>query len=259
MTSHEITAARFVESRRALAGFVDYPGALPETLEEAYAVQTASIAGWARPIAGWKVGRIMGEDAQRHGENRFIGPIFADSVWSAEDNGEMDFPVIEGGFAAVEAELVARVDCPTLTGEIDADGALALVTGWHIGIEVAGSPCSSLGEDGPLASIAAFGNNLGLILGSPLETASPDDVECVVTIGDGDPVQGKAGNLPGGTATAIAFALNRLYKLGHTSLRNSLISTGAITGVHQVRAGLSGSAVFRPGGTIPFRTVTAGA
>ncbi|WP_144097460.1 2-keto-4-pentenoate hydratase [Croceicoccus sediminis] len=257
MTATQTAVARIVDARRNLAGFADFPGPLPETLDEAYAMQAAEIASWPQPIAGWKVGRITGDDERKHGENRFIGPIFADSVWVAKDAVETDFPIIDGGFAAVEAELVAKIDCPALTGTISPEEALAMVTAWHIGIEVAGSPCKAVGEKGALASIAAFGNNFGLILGPVLHTDAPDEVGCTVTIGDGDPFTGKAGNLPGGTGTAIAFALNRLHRMGHASVRDCLISTGAITGVHAVGTGLAGSAQFQPGGTIAFRTVTA--
>ena len=260
MTATQSAAARIVEARRSLTGFADFPSSLPETLDEAYAIQAAAIAAWPQPIAGWKVGRITGDDERKHGENRFVGPIFANSVWFAEDGAEADFPIIDGGFAAVEAELVAKIDVPALTGTISPEEALAMVTAWHIGIEVAGSPCKAVGEKGALASIAAFGNNFGLILGSVLDTdAAPDEVRCTVTIGDIDPFTGKAGKLPGGTGTAIAFALNRLHRMGYASLCDCLISTGAITGVHSVDAGLPGSARFHPGGTIAFRTTSTSA
>lgn len=255
--SPKAVAAHFVAARRTCEGFADYPEPLPTTLDDAYAVQAEAIAQWGTPVAGWKVGRIMGEIAEALGEDRFIGPIFAESVWPVATGEEATFPVIDGGFGAVEAELIARVECPALTGMMSPDEALATVTAWHIGIEVAGSPCGTIGTLGPLVSIAALGNNLGLILGPRVALTDPDNVTCAVVLDGADLASGRAGNLPGGPATAIAYALNKLHALGHTSANGLLISTGAITGVHPVNAGSDCAATFAPGGGIAFRTVRA--
>lgn len=252
--SPRTVAARFVAARRACEGFADYPGPLPTTLDDAYAVQAEAIAQWGTPVVGWKVGRIVGEMAQSLGENRFIGPIFAESVWRVAAGEEATFPVIDGGFGAVEAELIAQVECPAPSGTMSPDEALATVSAWHIGIEVAGSPCGKIDALGPLVSIAAFGNNLGLILGPQVALTDPDDVTCSVILDGVDLASGRAANLPGGPSTAIAYALNKLHALGRTSADRLLISTGAITGVHPVNAGCDCTATFAPGGTIACRT-----
>ena len=51
-------AGRFLDARRAAEGLDDYPGALPATLDDAYKIQDEAIARWARPVIGWKVGRV---------------------------------------------------------------------------------------------------------------------------------------------------------------------------------------------------------
>ena len=250
-------AARFVEGRRTCAGFPDFPGPLPETLDAAYAIQTEAIAQWTRPVTGWKVGRITGGFERTLGEDRFLGPIFADSVWTADAGTPAPFPVIEAGFAALEAELVARVDCPVLTGAISVDDAAATIIDWHIGIEVAGSPCAAINDLGPLSSIAGFGNNIGLILGPRIAIANPAEAQCRVVIDGAELGSRKAAALPGGPMTAIAFALNKLHALGHVSANGILVSTGAITGVHAVIAGQSCTATFNPGGTLVCQTAAA--
>lgn len=245
------TLARiFADHRRRAAGFPDYPGDLPASLDAAYAVQAAAIAQWDAPIAGWKVGRITGESERLLGENRFVGPIFADGIWPARDTGPSPFPAIPGGFAALEAELVAVIAAP------DADGTAA-VRSWHAGIEVAGSPLATINDLGPLASIAGFGNNLGLILGPELTIDDPDAVACT-TIIDGT-VHGPrtAGLLPGGPRAAVDFAIRRLTMLGQPIPEGTLISTGAITGVHAVEAGQSGEVCFAGGPTLRFVVVPA--
>lgn len=239
-------AQQFADHRRAATGFGAFPGPVPETLEDAYAIQNAAIALWDRPIAGWKVGRIGGELETKFGENRFVGPMFADSIWP----DGASFPCIEGGFAALEAELVAVIAAPEESKSYTPADCAALVKAWHVGIEVAGSPLAPINDLGPLASIAGFGNNMGLILGPEVAIDDPDAAQCTTLI-DGEVFGPRhAGMLPGGPLAAVAFALNKLQALGHAIPEGTLISTGAITGVHAVHAGQACEARFEPGATL---------
>jgi 2-keto-4-pentenoate hydratase len=230
-------AQAFVEHRRLAKAFAQFPSPLPTTLDAAYAIQNEAIALWRKPIAGWKVGRITGQAENDLGENRFVGPIFADGIWSISGPDVAPFPAIRNGFAAVEAELIAVVRNVEQSGEISAPDCLPLISDWHIGIEVAGSPLSSINDLGPLASIAGFGNNIGLLLGPRVQLPDPAALSCTTSI-DGD-LKGPhtAAALPGGPLAAVAFALNRLHKLGHAVPDGTLISTGAVTGVHPVIPG----------------------
>ncbi|TYC89686.1 2-keto-4-pentenoate hydratase [Novosphingobium sp. BW1] len=231
-------AARvFVLNRYNKVGFDEFPGIMPSTLDEAYAIQDAAIAEWNSPVVGWKVGRIIGEMENRLGENRFLGPIFEEDVWPLETGAPMPFPKIRGGFAALEAELVARIAAPGDRADWTAQDCAGLVQAWHAGIEAAGSPLATINDLGPLASIAGFGNNMGLILGPQIAITDPDAVEATSTIGDTTFGPRAAGQLPGGALEAIAFALNRLARMGETVPEGCLISTGAVTGVHVVEEG----------------------
>lgn len=243
-------AESFCAHRKAAAGFTDFPGQFPETLDEAYAIQRTAIEIWDRPIAGWKVGRILGQHEEQHGENRFLGPIFHDSVWPVADEGSTPFPATRGGFAALEAELVAIIDGPATTNTVTPQQCADLVREWRFGIEVAGSALATIGDLGPLASIAGFGNNMGLVLGDLLDGAAPDDVLCTTVI-EGQPFGPKpASALPGGPLAAIAYAVNKLRELGHPIEDGTMISTGAITGVHPVEPGQVCEVRFEPGQTI---------
>ena len=250
-------AQRFAEYRASAKGFDDYPGPVPTGLADAYATLEAAIEIWNEPIAGWKVGRIVGALEEKLGENRFIGPIFAGTVVRAS-GGTAAFPVIRGGFAALEAEMVAVIEGPLTAeeGPWTAESCAGKVARWHVGIEVAGSPLSTINDLGPLASIAGFGNNNGLLVGPEVAIADPRQLECRVTIGGGKTVGPvPASGIPGGPLAGVAFALNKLAELGHEVPDGLLISTGAITGVHEVGIGCDCRAVFEPGGTLDCRTV----
>lgn len=247
LTDPAAAARQFAERRAAAAGFNTFPGEVPQTLEHAYAIQQAAIDIWDRPIAGWKVGRITGALEESLGENRFIGPMFADSIWPLAETGPTPFPAITGGFAALEAELVAVLADPGAEPVNAAADCAPFIRAWHLGIEVAGSPLAPINDLGPLASTAGFGNNMGLILGPEVQIGDPDDVECTTVI-DGETFgPRKAGLLPGGPLAAVAFAITKLRALGHAIPGGTLISTGAITGVHEVKAGQACEARFTPG------------
>ena len=247
MTVAPTEAARvFVLNRYNKVGFDEFPGIMPSNPDEAYAIQDAAIAEWNSPVVGWKVGRITGEMESRFGENRFLGPIFEEDVWPLELGAPTPFPMIRGGFAALEAELVARISAPGDRDDWTAKDCASLVQAWHAGIEVAGSPLATINDLGPLASIAGFGNNMGLILGPEIAVSDPDTVEATTTIAGTTFGPRAAGMLPGGPLTAIAFALNRLARMGETVPEGCLISTGAVTGVHVVEEGQECRVQFAP-------------
>jgi 2-keto-4-pentenoate hydratase len=254
-------AAAFVAGRRAAVGFPDYPGSLPSSLTEAYAVQAAAIAGWPDRIAGWKVGRILGDLAATLGADRFVGPIFAADVVRATP--ETPLPVISGGFGALEAEFVVRLG-PAAAERRDwtPESAWGAVDTVHIGIEVAGSQLATINDLGPLASIAGFGNNVGLILGPEVadwRSGAFEGATCRTAI-DGRTAQAVAAQaIPGGPIAGLAFALHQLHALGRVPAPGDYVSTGAITGVNPVLEGQVCSADFGSLGRIACRTVPAAA
>src|SRR5687767_4825408 len=166
-TSDQAIARRFVRARLNGLALAAFPGDLPSSLEQAYAIQDAAIKEWPDEVRGWKVGRIQEPWLTRLGADRLVGPIFSRGVHEASGEKELDFLIIPGGFAAVEAEFVARL-ARDVTGERTtwaAHDAAEVVDALHVGIEVAGSPLASINDLGPLAVVSDFGNNLGLIVG----------------------------------------------------------------------------------------------
>jgi 2-keto-4-pentenoate hydratase len=86
------TAHAFAAARRAARGLTAWPGPLPQTPDEAYALQNEVQAAWGKPVGGVKVGRVLGEWAQRFGIDRFAGPICADTIQRPASGETARFP-----------------------------------------------------------------------------------------------------------------------------------------------------------------------
>ena len=253
-------ARAFTDARRAATAVVAYPGAEPESLDAAYAVQDDAIALWPDRIAGWKLGRINAPWDARFGAGRLAGPIFAGHVWTAVEGRPTSFGVIDDGFAAVEAEYVLELgetapDRDDWTAETVAD----LVGRAFVGVEIAGSPFAGINGHGPAVTASDFGNNAGLILGGEITDwrARLTDLTCTTAI-DGEIVgTGGAASIPNGPLDSLAFLLNLLHRRGRRLEAGQLISTGAATGVHQIFIGSSAVADFGPDGRIACVAVPA--
>lgn len=244
------TARALVEARAGAAALATFPGPVPQTLDDAYAVQLAAIALWPDEIAGWKVGRMAPDLADRFGTERFVGPVFRTAVAQAPQGGPASFAMFAGGSAAFEAEFVVFVGAGP-SGELRPERM-------KTGIEVAASPVTPLPALGSLATIAEFGNNAGLILDAdvPLELlAQPERLTCETRIGDADPIRHTGEALPGGPAAGFAFAQAATDRIGLPLRPGQFVSTGAITGMHAVEPGQSCSADFGAFGRIDCRVV----
>jgi 2-keto-4-pentenoate hydratase len=193
-------------------------------------------------VAGWKVGRIEPPWADRLGEDRLVGPIFAQAIQAAGSGECVEFPVFEGGFAAVEAEFVFRLlqDAPREKDSWTAEEAAQLPCALHVGIETAGSPLAAINDLGPLVVVCDFGNNAGLLLGpeiSDWRERSFASLQCETFIAERSVGHGGALSLPGGPLAALAFALRRCATRGHPLKAGQVVSTGATTGIHDIRSG----------------------
>jgi 2-keto-4-pentenoate hydratase len=253
-------ASRFVRARLEATSLPGFPGLLPTTLATAYACQDAAIALWPDRIQGWKVGRILEPWMSRFGEDRLVGPVFAKGVWDA--NGVVDFPVFHGGFAAVEAEFIVRLGADPTPAKANwtATEASALVAALHVGIETAGSPLATINELGPPVVISDFGNNAGLIVGPVIPNwrdLGPEQLTSETFVDEKSVGKGTAASVPGGPLAALAFALNVCARRGLPLKTGQFVSTGATTGIHDIRIGQSARAVFGGVGEVRCRAVRA--
>ena len=245
-------ARRLVGARLDARSLPQYPGTRPQSLAAGYSVQDAAISLWPALVAGWKVGKIPDEWLERMGEDRLVGPIFADNVQRAAGQPAR-FAVIEGGFAAVEAEFifVLGADAPGGKTQWSDDEAAALVAALRVGVELAGSPLPDINRLGPAVVVSDFGNNAGLVLGPEIpdwRRHGDDSLSCETFI-DGHSVgTGRASSIAGGTLAALRFALARCARLGMPLRAGQLVSTGAATGIHDILAGQHARITFAGAG-----------
>ena len=252
-------AARFVDARLSKTALPDYPGERPLDMATAYATQEAAIDLFPDEIIGWKVGMVPPAQQPTLHTHRLAGPIFRRNFWTTSSE-PTPLPVIPGGFAAIEAEFVARI------GKVDPsrldwtlEEATAAVAAMHIGVELAGSPLPTINDLGSAVVASDFGNNAGLVLGVEIEdwAARLDGIE-VQTIVDGAAIgTATAAAIPMGVLESVRFLIEHLARRGRPAREGTLISTGAVTGVHRVDIGARSACTFSGVGEIQCTVVPA--
>ena len=251
----------FLDARRNGRSLPDFPGVIPDDLEAAYAVQDQAIARWADPVVGWKVGYIAPEKRDASGDERLLGPVFRARLQQAETATAFD--VFDGGFGAIEAEYVLRLDADAPADKTDwtPEDAAALPSTLFIGLEVASSPLATINQLGPRVVVSDFGNNNGLVVGAEIpDWRSHDEVALTAEswIDDARVGTGGATTLPGGLRAAIAFALGRSARRGRPLKAGDLIATGNATGIHDILPGQRARVVFAGFGEIALTARAAG-
>lgn len=257
----EEVALAFVSARREARALQTYPGIAPRALDAAYAIQNKAIVIDGRPVIGWKVGRINPPLDGLLGANRLSGPIFADSVIDASAGQTPEMPVFAGGFAAGEAEILLHI-APGFTGSVptDDDGTRAILDEVRLGIEIASSPYPGINADGPPVTVSDFGNNAGLVQGPTLAGWQDLDLCAIVVRSEIDGIvvgEATAATMLDGPYGAVRFLLGNLLQRGFDVSQGLWVSTGAITGVHEIAVGQAFRAVFEGCGDVRCRVVAA--
>ena len=231
-------AESFVSARRGAGSLVEYPGAMPDSMAEAYAIQDRAITLFGGTVGGWKVGRIWPPMSERFGAERLAGPIFTGQMLSPGEDGL----IFAAGFGAAEAEYLLRIGATPEPGKTSftLEEAVDLIDAVHIGIEIASSPFVGINEHGPAVTVSDFGNNNGLIVGPEVadwRNADIDDVEITSRI-DGEVINtAKSSGFPDGVVGSARFLIENMVGRGIAIQPGWWISTGAITGVHPVKVG----------------------
>lgn len=238
-------AQTFVAARREGRALPEFPGTMPIALDSAYVVQDAAIELAGDRVVGWKVGRI---NPPLDGVDRLAGPIFSGAVFDAAAD-PLPMPVFRGGFAAAEAEFLLRVGVapdPAKTS-YTMEEARALIDAVHVGIEIASSPFPGINDNGAPVTVADFGNNNGLIVGDEAEGWRDHDIRTwPITLDiNGERIgSATAEAMLDGPFGAARFLFENLASRGIAVAVGTWISTGAVTGVHQVAIGDSVVARF---------------
>jgi 2-keto-4-pentenoate hydratase len=247
MSDLDSIAEAFVAARRDARGLADYPGSVPATLADAYAIQDRARALVSDDVAGWKVGRINPPLDGQLGTNRLAGPIFAHSVRPHLPAPAM--PIFGAGFGAAEAEFLLRIGTapdPAKTS-YTLDEAAELVDAVHVGLEIASSPFPGINAHGPLVTISDFGNNHGLVVGEAIPGwRDADLLDWPVTLSiDGVEIgAATARTMLDGPVGAARFLFETMAARGVALRPGQWISSGAVTGVHEVSPGAQVTATF---------------
>lgn len=254
-------AERFVRARLEARATLGYPGEIPQTMDQAYAVQEAAIALYPDEIVGWKVGGVPPALQPKLGVHRVSGPIFRRNVWPVSADGPTPLPAIEGGFAAVESEFIARIGADADPAKTDwtIEEAAAQVDVVFIGVELAGSPLSEINDLGSAVVASDFGNNGGMIVGPEVtDWRARLEKLSVETIVNGESLGiGGSPSLAGGAMESVRFLLEHCARRGRPLKKGTLVSTGAVTGVHRVYDGDEALCAFAGVGDIHCTVVRA--
>lgn len=242
-------ARAFVSARLERRCTPDYPGRIPETVAESYAIQDIAIGLVSDTVAGWKVGGVPPPQRPKLGVHRIAGAIFSRNVWPAVADRAAALPEIEGGFAAVEAEFIARIgaDADPAKTEWTLEEARAVIDKVFVGVELAGSPLSAINDLGSAVVASDFGNNGGLVVGPELTDWRDrlDDIEAETFVNGVSVGAGGSPSLEGGAMESVRFLLEHCARWGRPLKAGLLVSTGAVTGVHRVHAGDQAVCVFK--------------
>jgi 2-keto-4-pentenoate hydratase len=255
-------AAQFVEARQHGVAVPGYPGGvIPQTLAEGYQCQDAAIDLWPDALVGWKVGLVPPQHRERLNAERLAGCIFKSKVWDATSE-PTPFRAIAGGFCAVEAEFVIRLgkDAPEAKTAWTAEEAADYVGELLVGVEIAGSPLATINVLGPPVVASDFGNNDGQILGAAIENwrdVAWDEMTAETFIDGVSVGTGGAAAIPGSPLAALAFLLGHVAARGRPLKAGMIVTTGASTGIHDIKAGQSARVDFGRFGSIDCNAVTA--
>jgi 2-keto-4-pentenoate hydratase len=253
ISTEQAIATKFVSARQAGVALATFPGDVPRSMQEAYCVQDFAIAQIDDAVAGWKVGRVFPPWSIQYGCDRLTGPIFKSAVQIAaplsnHENASRGL-IYAGGFGAAEAEFLLRIGTTPKAGQLTFSlaEAAALVDAVHVGIEIASSPLPTINDFGPAVTASDFGNNNGLLVGAAIaDWQSSDFANWIVStaIDDVEIARGSASVFPDGPIGSVRFLLEHLAQRGIAVRPGMWVSTGAVTGVHNVRQGQRVTARF---------------
>lgn len=256
----QAVAEAFVSARLAARAVPDYPGDAPQQMARSYAIQGAAIALYPDRVVGWKVGGVPPAQQSALGIHRLAGAIFSRNVWTTGE-APTPLPAIEGGFAAVEAEFIARIGADADPAKTDwtIEEAADQIDAVFIGVELAGSPLAAINDMGAAVVASDFGNNGGLLIGPELtDWRDRMDAIQVETMIDGVRVgRGGSSSLAGGALESVRFLLEHCARWGRPLAAGVLVSTGAVTGVHRIYAGSESTCVFEGVGEVRCTVVKA--
>ncbi|MEO0420946.1 MAG: 2-keto-4-pentenoate hydratase [Pseudomonadota bacterium] len=234
----EEVSQRLVSARLGARALDSFPGQLPASLEDAYSVQSASMARWPDRVAGWKVGGVPTDLREVLGAARLSGPIYRASLAHTAVGEQHTMAIFEGGFAAVEAEFIFCLDeAFPPDGRVYGDDDLIERITLHVGAEIASSPMADINRIGPVCVVCDFGNNGGLLVGPAIpqwHTLAEEELSARVHVDGVLAGAATVTDVEGGLLAPLRFLLALCTARGLTLEAGTFVSCGALTGIHEV-------------------------
>jgi 2-keto-4-pentenoate hydratase len=248
---------RLLEARKAAISLTAFPGQLPSDTQTAYTIQHQSINSWPDEVSGWKVGGISTSFLEQFAARRLAGPIFKSQTLKALNSEAVTATVFENGFAAVEAEFVICTAVPLSPAESvkTLEELKNCIASIHVGVEIASSPMADINELGPGAIISDFGNNAGLIVGPQIvnwRERATENIDISVAI-NGVQVGAISTSIADDAFAAFEFLTELSSARGIELPAGTLVTCGALSGIHDVEIGDQASVVFEGIGRLDIR------
>ena len=251
-------AKRLVEARLHARTLDDFPGQLPTSLEQAYDIQAASVTLWPDDVVAWKIARFPPVDRGKVAAERLFGPAFRSMVRRVEAGSATDAKIHDGGFAVIEAEFVLELGAAVQPGDNrwTIDELSGLVSAAFGGAEIASSPMPGVIELGGMAIIPDLGINVGVIAGPEIEdfaSLPADALRVQVSVDDKLVGEARPGSITGDPFEALRQLIEHCGRQGITLPKGALISTGLLTGAHDVTVGSTARVDYGPFGGFDVR------
>ena len=196
---------------------------------------------------------VAGQHRDQLDAERLSGPIFRAFTDHIVPGDSKTMSIFRGGFAAVEAEFVFRVarTIEPVEREYSDEELVHLVSGLHVGIEIASSPMADINRLGPCCVVSDFGNNAGLLVGPAIpnwHATDPGALRVKVSV-DGEVVGEAASDaIEGGLLQALRFLVTTCARRGFSLVEGFYVSCGAVTGIHDVTPESKATVDFGPFG-----------
>lgn len=256
MTDVSAAAAALISARQDGRVMDELPGGMPANMDEAYAIQDATIAGMGDAIAGWKVAFTNAPGQQKMGvDGPGAGPIFAAYAMPSPATIAMPDPGLR--ISECEFAFKLKADLAPKDGAYSDDDIKPIIGSVHPAIEIVNRRLSSVVPMSGLAVIVDHGGNGGFAYGEGTEDwASIDYANHAVRqiINGEEKAVGTGRNvMDGNPVGSITWLANHLKARGFSLKAGDWVSSGSAAEMLPVPAGGSVQGDFGSLGSVEVR------
>jgi 2-keto-4-pentenoate hydratase len=250
-------ALRLVEARQRRAPLVGLGAATPDSLDEAYTIQRATLDGilalaGGGAVAGYKIGCTNPTAQAEIGiDEPFHGTLLSPYLFAAP-------AVVEAGqffMTVLEPEIAFRLgaDLPADKAPFERELIAAAVAEVLPAIEIVDSRYQDWTAAGAALAIADNGFNGGWVHGGPvagIDLLRLDEVPVEIAVNGSRKAEGVGGNALGHPLNALTWLVHELARKGQGLKAGDYVSTGTCTATVRVDAGDRAIASFGPLGEV---------